>query len=215
MRLVLVILLVGNIQSDLRVPLRTTRPEFATPNYGLAVRVPRGLYYCRIPEAFDGPDHGRSFYLSPPTTCDDYAQVGEKVPRLELYYGYNVAEARFPDGWREARTAEELAREACRRPHRLPAATLLGQPAIGCETQKGKWIELTAMTPYDLDKKADAEMSVRLTTTIDRFAVDRAVFNAFVSGVYQCAARWEDETGEKVFWVGAAPGRPECPDGFW
>jgi hypothetical protein len=204
-------------------PLRA-RSRFATYQYGIAVRVPAGLYYCPIPEDWVGADHGRSLYLIPPTRCDSTAgyvlgPVSEPLPRIDLYYSYNVAEAEYPDGERPARTAAELMRQDCARPRRLRDVTLLGQPALACEKRHDAEIDVVVSTPYDLEPRAegdspDAQLSVTLVTTPARIASDRATFNAFVRNVYQCAAQWD--SGKKSFWVGAAPARPACPrNAFW
>jgi hypothetical protein len=204
-------------------PLRA-RWRFASYQYGIAVRVPPGLYYCPIPEDWVGADHGRSLYLTPPTRCDSTAgyvlgPVGEQLPRIDLYYAYNVGEGDYPDGSRPPRTAAELAQRDCARPHRLRDVTLLGQPALACEERHDAAIDIVVSTTYDLEPRAerdspDAQLSITLVTTPARLASDRATFNSFVRNVYQCKAQWG--SGDKSFWIGAAPGRPACPrNGFW
>jgi hypothetical protein len=200
------------------------RSRFASYQYGIAVQVPTGLYYCSIPEDWVGADHGRTLYLTLPKQCDRTAgfvlgPVAEELPRIELYYGYNVAEAQYSDGLRPARTATELARQGCSRPRRFPDVRLLGRPAVGCEGQHGTAVEVSASATYDLEHRAgssspDAMVSISLTTTRARLASDRLTFNSFVRSVYQCATQWR--SGDKTFWIGAAPGRPECPpNAFW
>ena len=90
--------------------LTVARAQFASYNYGIAVRLPAGLYYCRIPDDWSGADHGRVLYLTPPKACDSTAgyvlgPVAEELPRIELFYAYNVVAAQYLDGERPARTA--------------------------------------------------------------------------------------------------------------
>jgi hypothetical protein len=197
-------------QSSVVAP-RPTPSRFTTFQYGITVSMPPGLYYCPIPGDWSGADHGRSFYLMPPTQCDVTAAyvlgpADDETPRLDLYYAYNVAGARTP---------AELARLDCARPRPIAGVTLLGRPAIGCEVTRGDWVDVSASTPYDLEPRTkgygpDARLTVQLTTRRTRLASDRSVFAAFAAGVHQCAAEWRDQDG-KTMWVGVAPGRPECP----
>jgi hypothetical protein len=86
--------------------------------------------------------------------------------------------------------------------------------------QTGEWVEVSVSSPYNLEQRAnagapDAMVSVRLTTTRGRLKSDRAAFGLFTAHVYLCAAQWRVSSG-KTFWVGAWPGRPECPsDASW
>ena len=41
---------------DVRAP-QVARSQFASYSYGIGVRIPRGLHYCRIPEDWVGSDH--------------------------------------------------------------------------------------------------------------------------------------------------------------
>ncbi|HKI01038.1 MAG TPA: hypothetical protein VKK31_03575 [Thermoanaerobaculia bacterium] len=212
----------------MRLP-RAAPARFASYDYGLKARVPPGLSYCTIPTDWVGSDHGRAFYLRPPAACDTTAgyvlsAVAEQVPRIELYYGYNVAELDYggEDGERVARTDSELAQQRCARPRRLAGGTLLGRPAVGCRTERGDWVEVEAFATYYLDRPAarvqdpDAKATVRLWTTRARLAQDWPVFVGFAAGVSQCVARWWDDSTGAAITVGAAPGRPDCPaNAFW
>ncbi len=217
-----------SIARDIRIA-RGAPAALATAEYGLTARVPRGSYYCAISSDWVGPDHGRVLYLRPPAACDSagygVAASPEPLPLLSLSYAYNVAEGDFGDrsGERPGRTDAEIAGAYCVRPQALAGVTLLGRPAVGCRQLSSDTVEVTAIAGYFLNRSPadpgdvpDAQVTVTLRTTRARIATEWPIFVAFTGSVAQCAAEWRsDQPGDTTtFWVGAAPGRPECPDSF-
>ena len=203
---------------------------FASDEYGIAVRVPDGLYYCAIPSDWGGADHGRAFYLRAPAACDTKAgyvlsPVEEAVPALSVYYAYNVVEHDYGDGngAREAATDEEVVRQNCRRPERLEGVTLLDRPAVGCRTEDGGQVTVWAGALYEAEHAVgrdplQAKLIVTLTTTRARLAADWPAFAAFAKGVAQCTPNWEAAewgSARKTRGVKGGPSWPACPNAFW
>lgn len=214
---------------DVRVP-RRTRPVFASDQYGIAVHVPAGLWYCAIPTDWTGSDHGRAFYLRPPAACDTeagyvLAPVAEAVPTLDLYYGYNVVEHDYGDGRgeREAEGDAEVALQDCPRPEPLAGVMLLGRPAVGCRVVDGDRVTVSAAALYEAERSVGhaplrAQLVVSLTTDRVRLAADWPAFAAFAAGVAQCTPNWEVAEWDSARAAGAVRGGPRwpaCPNAFW
>jgi hypothetical protein len=198
-------------QTELLLPQPT--PElYVTDNYGLMLKVPRGLIYCRLPEGWSGSDHGTVFFLVTPSGCipsqaypSSSRPTPEFVPAIYLYYGHNVAEVERGKGRSSPpQTSAEYAQLSCKKPFLPlpPGLTLLGKPAIGCRHDDGNKAEVSLKALFD-DKENG--MDLTLSTTRQRLAQDLPMLAKVAQAITECQPSWNKK---KL-------GRPACPKAPW
>jgi hypothetical protein len=170
---------------------RPAPPLYVTHNEGLAIRIPRGLTYCPLPDDWVGTDHGVALYLTPPSGCGGAGfqssdrDAKTETPAIGIYYEINSAD--FAD----------------RRPCRLPVAMrVFGRNLRACRRRDHGWITVEAWTDYSVDTDPH-DLILTLRTTKTRYASDLARFRAFAEGVRACRPEW------------AAGRQPACPKTQW
>jgi hypothetical protein len=188
-------------------------PElYVTDNYGLMLKVPRGLSYCRLPEGWSGSDHGTVLFLKAPSGCipsQAYASSSrptpEFVPVIYLYYGHNVAEIERGNGESSPpQTSAEYAQLFCKKPF-LPVPQglkLLGKPALGCRHDHGDRVEIHLA---GLFTGTESGLDITLSTTRQRLAQDLRMLSSVAAEITECQPSWDKR---KMV-------RPACPKAPW
>ena len=182
--------------------------RYVTPNYGVRLALPAGLFYCPLPDGWVGTDHGPNLYLVRPDCADPAG------PHIGVDYEHNVAEHDFGDGdERPARTDAELRRFECTG-RAGPAVTLLGRRVVACVEAHANAVSVTAWAVYDLEPpehprdRGAQTLAVALSTTPRRLAADMIAFRRVAAGASACTPRWAKRTS----------GRPACrefPGSWW
>ncbi len=192
----------------LGVPAQRAPQRYVTPNFGVRLALPGGLFYCPLPNGWVGTDHGPTLYLARPD-CTDPAG-----PHIAVDYEHNVAEHDFGDREeRPARTYAELRRFECAgRAGR--AVPLLGRRVAPCVEARPNAVSVTAWAVYDLEPperwrdRGAQTLAVILATTPRRLAADMIMFRRVAAGASVCMPHWAKRT----------PGRPACrefPGSWW
>lgn len=177
---------------------RLAPSQFATGQYGLTFRVPRGATYCPLPNDWVGSDHGTTIFFERPRRClgAGYPSSGrgfepEKLARFELFYSYWMGEDEPPD-------------PAC---HRVGQTIFLGTKRPICEERSHGMITFTVSARYFTDIEAEAYFS--LVTRPERVPRDLVAFRSAARSFRTCSALWHDSNHKKKdFTTGRGP---RCP----
>lgn len=116
-----------------------------------------------------------------------------------------------------------MARQHCEQPERLAGVTLQGRPAVGCRTEEGGRVTVSAVALYEAEhavgrEPLNAQLLVSLTTDRSRLGKDWPAFVAFAAGVAQCTPNWEVAEWDVARADGDVRGGlrwPACPADFW
>jgi hypothetical protein len=176
--------------------------EYASGNYGLTFKVPEHTMYCPLPADWVGSDHGTVLFLEPPRACYGAGYPSSSrgfepadVPRIEIYYGYDLSE-------------DDAKPPPCKA---VGTAMLFGKQTNLCG---GKWQELSTVTVsgrYMADEPA--ELSVTLAANPSELSRYIPQFTALVASTRTCSERWTDgKSNKKTFVIGHGP---RCPDSLW
>jgi len=188
------------------VPPRVAPPAYATANYGLTFRAPRGATYCPLPAGWIGSDHGTTLFLERPRRCGasaSYPSTGRSfapasLARIRLYYGYVT--------WDEG----EVRPPPCREIGRIP---FLGRARPLCRTDDHGEISVEVAGRYVSDRRMEAERAapseavLTLVTRAGRLTRDLAVFRRVAASLRTCRAIWHGPRGRYTVGIG-----PLCPD---
>jgi hypothetical protein len=193
--------------SLLGAPPRRAPPVYATPQYGLTFRSPRGATYCRLPRDWVGSDHGTILFLERPGSCADAGYPSssrgyspENLALIGLYYGYVTDDSPPPP---------------CRAVGRL---SLLGRMRPLCRDQIQGLIRLRVSTTYVSDRHmtrsgVPSEAVLTLVTRNSRLARDLVTFRRLAASLRTCSSLWASDNGRPPFTVGVGP---RCPaDATW
>jgi hypothetical protein len=172
--------------------------RFTSFDYVLTFVTPPGLYYCALPDDWEGSDHGTVLFFERPRA---YMGVGfpssarnytPEVPHISLYYGYHM---------------EESPLERCKR---IAGYTrMMGKIRSVCAERDGKFEIRGVSTLYDVNGKADGEIGLSLVTTLARLRQDFATFARVAGALRNCRTSLADDKGKREYW-----GRsPACRDG--
>jgi hypothetical protein len=181
-------------------PPRPAPAVYATANYALTFRTPRGTTYCPLPRGWVGSDHGTILFLESPRDCGGagYPSIGRGftpayAARIEVYYGYSAADD--PPSWPPCSKAGSL--------------VLLGGGQQLCRTDEGGMVSLTATAPYSASSAAEAVLTLRSRPA--RLAGDLAVLRRFAAALRTCTAAWPGRHGRReTFGSG-----PPCARSGW
>jgi hypothetical protein len=181
--------------------------DFTSMNYAITFKAPEHAYFCPLPDGWVGSDHGTVLFLAAPRACygAGYPSLGRgfepsDVPRIELYYGYDLADS-------EDRHQPPPCRAA-------GTARVLGKAAPLCQETKDGLAIITAQGRYVADQPAMLSVTLVVSPAdVSRFL---PTFKMVLASIHPCRARWEasDEHG-KIVKSGYIGHGPACPSGQW
>jgi len=181
--------------------------DFTSTNYAITFKAPEHAYFCPLPDGWEGSDHGTVLFLVAPKACygAGYPSSGRgfepgDVPRIELYYGYDLADSE-----------DRHQPPPC---HAADTARVLGKAAPLCQETKDGFAIITAQGRYVADQPAMLSVTLVVSPAdVSRFL---PTFKTVLASIHPCRARWEasDEHG-KIVKSGYIGHGPACPSGQW
>ena len=178
--------------------------QYASAQYGLTFRVPKGATYCPLPNDWVGSDHGTMVFLERPKSCGNgfgYPSSGRDFQphnssRLELFYAYWMGDDEPPP----------------KRCHPVGRVWFLGKDRPVCESRSHGLIVRTASARYMSDIEAKADLT--LVTKPQRLARDMASFRDTAASFRTCSETWHDSDDSQAKAKSFTTGRgPPCPKG--
>ncbi|HTX50260.1 MAG TPA: hypothetical protein VME40_12825 [Caulobacteraceae bacterium] len=172
-------------------------PLYVTENYALAFRTPPHTTICTLPDSWAGSDHGTVIFLTPPQSCGGAGYPSSSrgftgnVPRIEVYYGYQVEEAPL---------------SSCRHP--IASIRFMDRTRPLCRSNWHGLIRLSVNATYVTDQLTEADAD--LLTTRRRLAQDLGTFRAMAASMRPCQVSWTDNGKTSVYGEGLP-----CPKGHW
>ncbi len=180
---------------------------YASPKFGLMIKVPSGLSFCALPKEWAGSEEGTVLFLKPPSGClatetdsSTTRLISGFVPSITVSYRSNIGRYDHFDGEiPPSRTSQELAHQFCPDFFTARDLKLFDQPALTCQLAlNGNKVRIVLMSVYD---SANSTLLVSLLTTKDRVASDRRVLAKVASGITACKVSSDKEKSKS----------PVCP----